>query len=537
MTRLSPPVGALFAALVCLLGAAAAPAAPSEPDSALARTLAALPGEPLTLADAVAAALHHDTALKSARADLAAAAGAERSARGVFTPELFGSAVRSGDDLPSASFFAGADVLQQEQTAVTGGARMTLPTGTELSATLNTTRLTTNSAFATLSPQIDTFGRLELVQPLLKGFRDGASGEWRAAVFQRGRAEAALAEAELASRTEAELTYWSLYAAERDFAVQSLIRDRAAAFLADVRTRAGAGIAGPADVASAEVFLAQQEQVVLDSEENLDRLSDALAVLMGRRPAAGAVRYRPAEAPPPPRAPDGVDALLDAALAHSPRMIAARRQVDAARARSGAARVNARPQLDLFGSVGGRGLAGRGRDVIVQFGEGQPDTIRSSVDTGFGDSFDQVLSRDFPAWSVGVEFSLPLGGDAADGARAVRDAELARAEHQLEALSRAMDQEVRAQHRELERGRERLALAERGVAASLEQSRIGLLEFRSGRATAFELVRLSADLADAQRRYSAALVRSARAAAALRRLTAGAYPDGASPAGNPENGP
>jgi outer membrane protein TolC len=133
---------------------------------------------------------------------------------------------------------------------------------------------------------------------------------------------------------------------------------------------------------------------------------------------------------------------------------------------------------------------------------------------------------------VGVVFAVPLGGAAAAGTRAVRNAELARAEHQLEALTRAMDQEVRAQHRELLRGRERLALAERGVAASMEQSRIGLLQFRSGRATAFELVRLSADLADAQRRYSAALVRSARAAAALHRLTAGAYPGV-----NPENRP
>ena len=49
--------------------------------------------------------------------------------------------------------------------------------------------------------------------------------------------------------------------------------------------------------------------------------------------------------------------------------------------------------------------------------------------------------------------------------------------------------------------------------ASLEQVRIGLLEFRAGRTTAFELVRLAGDVATAQQRYSSALVRAAKTAA------------------------
>ena len=47
---------------------------------------------------------------------------------------------------------------------------------------------------------------------------------------------------------------------------------------------------------------------------------------------------------------------------------------------------------------------------------------------------------------------------------------------------------------------------------------------QNGRTSAFELVRLGADLATAQQRYSDALVRTARALAALRQLTGGAYP-------------
>lgn len=527
----------LLAAAILIAAAAAstAPAASADPDSALARVLDALPGEPLSLDEVIESALREDTAVKTARADLAAAAGAERREGGAFVPELFGEAERSSDRQPTASFFSGADLLEQEQTRLSGGARVILPIGTELTASLNSVRLTSNSTYATLSPQINTFGRLDLVQPLLDGFGVGARGDRDAAGLRREGAEAALAEARLATHADAELTYWALHASERDFAVQTLIRDRAAAFLNDVRLRADAGLAGPTEVAGAQVFLAQQAQVVLDAEDALDALSDRLATLMGRRPEG--VRYLAADRPPEAAPPADVDELLDWAQAESPRLIAARRDVAAARLRAAAAHRNALPRLDLFGHLGGRGLAGTGRDVVVGFGGGAPDTIRNDLDTGLGDSLDQVLRRLYPTWSVGVQFTLPLGGDADAGARLERDADVARAEHRLEALGRALEEEVRAGYRALERGRERLDLAARGVDAAREQVRVGRLEYRSGRATAFELVRLSADLADAQRRYSAALVRSASAAAALRRLTAGAYPDRPAAAGNPETRP
>jgi len=62
-----------------------------------------------------------------------------------------------------------------------------------------------------------------------------------------------------------------------------------------------------------------------------------------------------------------------------------------------------------------------------------------------------------------------------------------------------------------------------GVEAALEQLRVGTIEYRNGRTTAFELVRLGADVATSQERYSQALVSAAKAAADLRYLTSGAY--------------
>jgi outer membrane protein TolC len=501
--------------------------AAADPDSALQQTLRQIAGEPLRLTDALGESLARSPEVQAVLAGVRAAGGAVRREQGAFDPRLFGEIERRVDDSPTAAFFAGADVLETQNTRAEAGARWRLPFGTEVTASLNTLRGQTNSSLVTVSPQYDTYGQLEVVQPLLKGLGRGSSA-WRDAA-QEGLAlaQAQYDDVRFATVAEVERLYWALFAAERDHAVQLLIRDQAAAFLDEAQLRADAGLAGPGATASARVYFVQQSQAALDTEELYDRLSDQLATLMGRRPRGEPKRFHPADQPPATFPAFDEEALVTTAQTRSLQVAAAQRGVAAARALAAGARANALPRLDLFGTLGGHGLAGTGRVVPTSFdfnADGIPDTLRSDLDTGLGESIDQVLGRDFPAWSVGMRFEVPFGGGD-KGERDRLDAEVARAEQQLESVRREIEASVRAQVRELARGQARLALAAEGVTASLEQVRIGRLEFRSGRTTAFELVRLGADLADAQRRYSAALVRTAESAATLRRLTAGAYPD------------
>jgi outer membrane protein TolC len=169
--------------------------------------------------------------------------------------------------------------------------------------------------------------------------------------------------------------------------------------------------------------------------------------------------------------------------------------------------------LDLFGTFGGNGLAGTGRDVI--FGA---DTMRNTLDTQFSDALDQALQRDYPSWTLGVSLTVPILMRKNGGERDRLKAELWRAEQRRAQTRHELEEQVRATYRELEKGQERVRLAEEGVQASVDQVRIGLIEYDGGTTTAFELVRLGADLAEAQRRYSQALIRAARAAARMQQL-------------------
>ncbi|MBD3334817.1 MAG: hypothetical protein GF355_04820 [Candidatus Eisenbacteria bacterium] len=491
----------------------------SSPDSALALTLRRMPGTPLSLDDAVAMALRNAPAAREAVYALAGAEAVLKRERGVFDPELFGDVERSGRDEPTSSPFSGADVLETDRLHLAAGSRIRLRYGTELEATLNGTKSATNSAFTALDPQYESFGALALRQPLLKGFAPAARADLTAAERNLEASRAAYRDALAGVRAGIESVYWDLYAAERDYAVQELTRDRAAAFLEETRTRADAGLVGPGQVASARVFLAEQEQSLLDQKERLGRVSDALASLIGHRPAPGERRFRPTEEPQTEYIVESPAVLLDRAMQANHAVHAAEQAVEATHARVRGARWDALPALDLRGSIGGIGLAGDPQEV--EFGD---IVYRSDRQGDFSDAWSEVFERNYATWAVGLELSIPLGLREGAGERERLQAERRRAEERLRALKLALEEEVRARHRELVHGQKRLRAAREGVAAAQEQVRIGLVEYRAGQATAFELVRLGADLAAAQQRYSQALVRTAKAAAQLRRLT-GEFPE------------
>jgi outer membrane protein TolC len=513
---------AIGLALILLAGSirtAAAQMQPANPDSALQNILGRLEGTPLSLQDAVQSALKNATSVRAAEAAYLGARATVKREAGYFDPELFFALNHVDQDQPTASFFAGADVLETQETFGSAGLRLESPIGTSLEASINAVKTRTNSAFAFLDPEYTTFGALSLRQPLLEGFHVSARKDLNSAKRDMEAAKARFDQETLAISSRVEESYWDLYAAERDFAVQTLVRDRAQAFLNDTELRAKTGLIGPNQVANARTFLAEQEILLLDREELLDRTSDAHASLIGMRPGEGERRFITVDEPPDEFPLGEVDVLVRLAIEKNLELQAAKANVASRRALSDAAGWEALPSVDLVGSIGGNGLAGASQDVI--FGS---DTLRTTVSGGLGDAAEQVFKRDYPSWSVGVEISIPIGLRTGLGERDRLRADVAVAEQLYLQQERTLEELVRASYRDLFHGQRRLKAAREGVAAAQEQVRIGLIEFKNGRTTAFELVQLGEDFAVAQQRYSEALVRSAKAAASLRQLTSGAYP-------------
>lgn len=512
----------LFVLLLCILFVAGVPVAlcqaVTNPDTTLQMILNQLEGSPLSLHEAVEHALKNATSVRTAEANYMAARGTSRREGGRFDPELFYTLNYVDQKQPTASFFSGAPVLSTVQATNIGGIRWASPIGTNIVASLNTVRLNTNSSFASLNPQYTTFGTISLRQSLFSGLHLSARKQLTKADREEDAAHARYDQAVLGISTQVEQGYWDLYAAERDYAVQKLTHDRAEAFLKETELRAASGLVGPNQVANARTFLAEQEILFLDRDEQLDRLSDQFASLIGVRPEKTGLRFITVDNPPDEFPIDDVEVLVRQAVEHNLDIKAANSDVEAKRALSSAALWEALPRVDLIGSLGGNGLAGTGQTII--FGS---DTLPPAPGGSFNDAVTQAMHRDFPAWSVGLEVSIPIGLRSGFGERDRLEADVVLAEQRYIQQSRILEEQVRASYRELFHGKRRLIAAREGVDAAQEQVRIGLIEFQNGRTTAFELVRLGTDFAAAQQRYSQALVRSAKAATALKQLTSGVY--------------
>ena len=507
-----------FAALAGSTGAVYGQTTTLNPDSVLQVILAGIEGTHLPLKDAIRQGLANATSVRRAEAAFQAAEGTVRRESGVFDPELFLNVYYEDDNIPTSSFFAGANVLMNEQTTSQGGLRWTLPIGTRLEASLSTVRLNTNSTFAFLNPQYTAFGSINLRQPLLGGFSASGRKQLSKAEQEMQAAQGRRDQQVLGLSSDVERMYWDLYAAERDYAVRKLTRDQGEVFLQETQLRAKAGLIGPNQVANARTFLAEQKILLLDQEEQLDRLSDQLASKIGARPDAGTLRFVTSDEPPADFQVDSVDALVERARQNNLDLQAAKADVEANRSLADAAGWEFLPKVDLVGSLGGNGLAGTAQDVIFN-----GDTLRTTVGGGFGDAVSQATGRDFKTWSVGVEVRIPIGFRSGLGEKDRLQAEVSVSEQRYIEVSRSLEEQVRMSYRELIHGKDRLSAAKDGVDAAGEQARIGLIEFRNGRSTAFELVRLGADFAAAQQRYSAAMVRTAKAATTLRQLTSGSY--------------
>jgi outer membrane protein TolC len=528
--RLSYTLPTLLALPGLLIGFAVnstAQTSPSDPDSSLVELVHALPGTSLTLQRATALAGATSPSVRAAAAVHDAALGSLRHEGGAFDPVFKLGWDYVDQKLPSASFFAGADVLHTAQGTGVAGLSWVSPIGTNIEATLSAVRLTTNSGFAFLTPQHTTTGTLTLRQPLLRGFtlstRKGLDGAELIEASSRERYEQEI----IALQGTVELIYWDLYAGERDYAVQRLTRDRAAAFLHETELRAKTGLVGPGQVANAASFLAEQEILLLDREEALDGLSERLAEAIGVRPDHGTTRFKTSDQPPDTVAIEDPDRWVREALERNRDLRAMRAEIEARQVYSRAASWEALPSLDVIGSLGGNGLGGDPRTVI--FGT---DTLRTNVSGSMGDALRQAINRDYPSWRVGLELSVPIGMRSGLGEQDRLDAEVVIAEQRYAQVARLLEEEVRVRCRELLNGQRRLTAARASVDAAHEQVRIVRIEFQNGRSTAFELVRVGADFAVAEQRYSQALVRSAKAAASLRQLTSGAF----GTAGHPADG-
>lgn len=398
---------------------------------------------PLSLADALRAALVANPDLVASTYTLDEADASVTSARGVFDPTL--DAGVSADGAETSSYLAGyptsSSTVSWEGDVDLGGQ---LGSGTSWSVGAATTQQS-SSTVSTLGGQsstsdTDTWATTLSVtasQDLLALLRPtDARAALRKAVERADQASVQALDTRAQVLSDVATAWWDWSGALEQVDVAT--RSVTAAKALEARTAAWVevGQSQAVELARVKADRLQAEETLAKAQAAAGSAADVLLLRIGAPPGTP---IEPAGDPVGPTLPTlSLDAHLAAAAAASPTVLLARLQADAATAAARDTRYDALPSLSLGASAGVSTLE---------------DTAGASWSGLFGDGA-------LPSWGVGLDLSVPLGGRAARGAQDGATAQKEAAIRSLESAERTVDANVRAALRDEATAEQSLALAE-----------------------------------------------------------------------------
>ena len=447
----------------------------------------------LDLIGAYQLALARNLNLHVGRYDIAIANANVRGSGGIFDPTLWANLDFNSNKTPTSTILEGANVVESDNMNFGLGVNQLLPSGTELGASWMSVRGETNSEFYFLNPRWDARLNLTLTQPLLNGFGTNATRA-QIIIAENLRDQAAVGfEVEIIRlMADVELAYWELVATRQAIAVTVQSLELAERLLEETRQRVEVGTSAPIDMVQSEATVATRHQELIYANNAASNAEDNLKALLGfDLPHEWQVRVETTDSyNVDPFLPD-LGESIETALHKRPAIIRQELEMERLNTNVKVARNNALSRLDLTGSYGWGGVSGTS---TITDDEGNPVTIRE----GWGDAAGQVFDFDFPRWTVGLNFSVPMGNHRAKEQLAANRYYRDRSGAQLAALKQEITRQVRFAVRALEDGAAAIdaAVASRRLAVrNLEAEQT---KFNNGLSTNFQVSEIQDALATAQ---------------------------------------
>jgi outer membrane protein TolC len=447
--------------------------------------------ETLTLEACIEQALLHNLSLQADRVDPMIAREQTEVAKGEFDPNFNVIAnTRTTQQSTSQSDLEGSDGPRNENISGRIALDKKVDTGGTVTVSTNAARLLTNSEFFDPNSAYDADVSVSVRQPLLDGFGTDVNRASRnRALVGVDRADYVLQGRVLDVVLETERAFHDLAFQRATLRVRQAAREVAKQFLEENRFRRSSGMATSLDVTQAEVGLADQDALVLNSEQAVSDAEDLLRTLTGNTAFDAPISELEVDLTTDPV--PSVAGAYGVALKKQPEYQAAlsfseQLKYDVILARSGS-----RPTLDLGGAVGYTG-----RD----------DSLRTA--------YEGVPTGDGYHWQVDVVYRVPWGQRS--GKARLQQAELIhrREEMRIQDLEQNMMRELRVAIRAAETGLERVRIAELRRELSQQEYELEKAKFEAGLST-------SRLVLEAQQRSDAAQVSEFRAYVDLKNAWSG----------------
>ncbi len=402
-------------------------------------------------------------------------------AKAFFEPEVFSSVKFTQGEDPQRNAFS--PEIKREFYDVALGWRQRVVTGGIFDVSLTTQKLrqtTTTPNFP--NRQFDTGYLITYTQPLLRNAWTGYSlRDVDTARASQGVATHSYQEQVQGTLLAIVRAYWELIFAREDYRVQFQGLELANEQLRITNAKIEAKSLAPRDAVADEAEVARRKEILINALRSIrDREDDLRRLLFDNRD--GKMWQRPLQ----PISPIETDydhadihwqTMARIARRHRPELNSLRAEISIAEVALMASNIELLPQLDLVGSYNTSGVR----------------------DNSAG-AWQDAIDLNFPDWSVGLEFSIPIGNSAAKARRAKAHLEMEERKRNLYAQELDVDKEVREAVRNLSTLAESIRAAQESVRLALSDLDTARRKERVGELTMFDVQERNQQLVEARSR-------------------------------------
>jgi outer membrane protein len=452
----------------------------------------------LTLEDAVRRALEYNPDLALVRLDTDVQTARVGESRTAFTPVFSTTLGRWSAVTPPQNSLFGDRGVDVDDVFSSTGVRQRLPWGSGTwSLAWDTSRTTTNNPLTGFDPSLQSGFQVSFSQPLLRDRKiDAARHQYVIAKRDEQSSDLRFREAVVQTVAAVKQAYWTLKATRANIEVQQRSLELARELARENKVRVDAGHIPPLDLVQAEAEVAQRRENLIRAQAASGDAEDALRSLIVNSQDASfwTRRLEPVEQPSAIGALPDIDAAVAKALGQRYDIARAGQELEKQREVIEFLDNQRLPDVRLETSYRGNGLAGT---QFLRSG-GFPGAIIGTRNRGFGDALGQTFSDDYPAWSVGLTVSYPLGRSFEEATQARTQVERRQTAQRIASLRieaaetvRRAGRQVRSTAERIEAARAAAALAEQRLDS--EQSRLNV-----GLSTTFLVTQAQRDLLEAQ---------------------------------------
>ena len=397
----------------------------------------------------------------------------------------------------STQLDGGESVISDNATFNTGITQAVAWGGGSYTVDFNNRRSTSTNFFSGFNPGYTSSFQGSYTQPLLRGFKiDSTRQQIQVTRINRDIADIDLRQTITNTVSSVSDAYWDLVYAIGTLEVQRQALELAETLIRDNEARVEIGTMAPIEIVSARSQAATARQTVAQAEQNLATAELALKQLIvdGTDDEYWTATLNPVDLPDLQVPPIDLEAAIRAALDERTDIARSRRQLDINNVNLSTMSNNRLPAVDL---VANYQLAGQGGTRLIRGGFFGGD-VEEVIPGGVGDALNQIFDADFPAWTVQLNVSYPIGQSAADAAYARARVQVQQVQAQLRQLGLQVATEVTNAVLQIQGIARRIEASIAARELAEEQLEAELSKFAAGLQTNFFVVQAQRDLATAQ---------------------------------------